>query len=818
MKIKKRFLSILLSIALVLGMMPGMSLTAYAADITGPKDCSELNAGDVIKANATITRTGGQRFYLYINGNEIYINGSNQTVTVEGQYQVTGSYYGITSFTAYSDFIVSSNEPPSGQGTYYWLRLTSHTHNFTYSASGDTITATCTGVGTCGLTDKKATLTIAAPQHTTYGDGKEAAATLTGLQNFNTATSKTIAETDIKYFKATKGEGDTYIKGDEITTGAPTGAGDYLAEITLSGVKTSEGEGKSVAASVGYTIAPITISTAAVADITAPVATEALDTAATTSTEHVTLADSGAITWDPAAPQDGKAAYATEYTATVTATADDNYAFADGATATVNGETATVTKNDDGTLSIAYTFSKTALTPVTITATDKEVTYSADGIAIPVDGMFAITEGAGEATYSVTNGTGEGTFAEGKLTVTKCGTFTVKVSTAATETYAAGAETTATLTVNKADSTAATVTANNRTYDGTAQPLVTVTGETTGGTLKFAVTTENQEPAADAYNFDTTSIPAKTEAGTYYVWYKVIGDANHNDSDAKCIEASIAKATLTITADAKSKTAGEADPELTYTVKGLVDGDKLNGALSRVEGEEAGEYDIKQGTLSAGDNYSIVFTGAKLTIKEKKKITYTAYSGNGATWKKGSEEGLTLTFKRSEDDGTTIDHFTGITVAGKAVDKDKYSAVAGSVVITLKSEYLETLEEGEYLLAAQFDDGEDAEATFTIANADKTDDEVDEPEEEKADDAKVDEPEEEKADDAKVDEPEEEKADDAKIEEPEPEKPVQEAPADNIPKTSDNMNVPGVLFVMDLALLGMIVVMLLIGREKKKRR
>ena len=162
------------------------------------------------------------------------------------------------------------------------------------------------------------------------------------------------------------------------------------------------------------------------------------------------------------------------------------------------------------------------------------------------------------------------------------------------------------------------------------------------------------------------------------------------------------------------------------------------------------------------------------------------------TWKKGSEEGLTLTFKRSEDDGTTIDHFTGIAVAGKAVDKDKYSAVAGSVVITLKSEYHETLEAGEYLLAAQFDDGEDAEATFTIANADKTDD--------------------------KVDEPEEEKADDAKIEEPEPEKPVQEAPADNTPKISDNMNVPGVLFVMDLALLGMIVVMLLIGREKKRRR
>ena len=282
------------------------------------------------------------------------------------------------------------------------------------------------------------------------------------------------------------------------------------------------------------------INSVAVTDITAPAATEALDTAAATSTEHVTLADSGAITWDPAAPQDGKAAYATEYTATVTATADDNYAFADGATATVNGETATVTKNDDGTLSIAYTFSKTALTPVTITATDKEVTYSADGIAIPVDGMFAITEGAGEATYSVTNGTGEGTFAEGKLTVTKCGTFTVKVSTAATETYAAGTETTATLTVNKADSTAATVTANNRTYDGTEQPLVTVEGEPTGGTMQYALGTETK--ATEQY---TTSIPTATNAGTYYVWYKAVGDDNHEDTAPSCVTVNINKAEVT---------------------------------------------------------------------------------------------------------------------------------------------------------------------------------------------------------------------------------------------------------------------------------
>ena len=77
---------------------------------------------------------------------------------------------------------------------------------------------------------------------------------------------------------------------------------------------------------------------------------------------------------------------------------------------------------------------------------------------------------------------------------------------------------------------------------------------------------------------------------------------------------SIAKKTVTVVADAKEKEEGEVDPELTYTVDGLLDEDKLTGALSRLEGEEAGSYDIQLGNLTAPSNYEIEFTGAKLTI------------------------------------------------------------------------------------------------------------------------------------------------------------------------------------------------------------
>ncbi|TDY42369.1 MBG domain-containing protein, partial [Algoriphagus zhangzhouensis] len=75
---------------------------------------------------------------------------------------------------------------------------------------------------------------------------------------------------------------------------------------------------------------------------------------------------------------------------------------------------------------------------------------------------------------------------------------------------------------------------------------------------------------------------------------------------------------ITVTADAGlSKIAGEADPILTYTATGLADGEGMEvfaGSLSRASGEDVGLYAITQGTLSAGDNYTINFIGADFEI------------------------------------------------------------------------------------------------------------------------------------------------------------------------------------------------------------
>ena len=64
------------------------------------------------------------------------------------------------------------------------------------------------------------------------------------------------------------------------------------------------------------------------------------------------------------------------------------------------------------------------------------------------------------------------------------------------------------------------------------------------------MTTENTAPTDDS-EF-STKIPERTDAGTYYVWYKSVGDENHAESvSSKPVEVRIEKAALTLCNDAE---------------------------------------------------------------------------------------------------------------------------------------------------------------------------------------------------------------------------------------------------------------------------
>ena len=98
---------------------------------------------------------------------------------------------------------------------------------------------------------------------------------------------------------------------------------------------------------------------------------------------------------------------------------------------------------------------------------------------------------------------------------------------------------TVTIKVNKATPTFTAPTAQeNLTYTGQEQALITAGSVTSGGTMQYSLT-ENGTYSQD--------IPTGTDAGAYTVWYRVIGDANHNDTAPASVAVSIGKKPLTIT-------------------------------------------------------------------------------------------------------------------------------------------------------------------------------------------------------------------------------------------------------------------------------
>ena len=115
--------------------------------------------------------------------------------------------------------------------------------------------------------------------------------------------------------------------------------------------------------------------------------------------------------------------------------------------------------------------------------------------------------------------------------------------------------------------------------------------------------------------------------------------------------------------------------------------------------------------LSAGEkNMAGDHTKAILDTMLKALTAYDITSGDGSTWKENNKDNG-LTFKVNG----YHKKFAGIVINGTVVDKKYYEIEAGSTIITLKAEYLQTLPAGNYTLLVQYTDGStDGEDTFTI--------------------------------------------------------------------------------------------------------
>ena len=219
--------------------------------------------------------------------------------------------------------------------------------------------------------------------------------------------------------------------------------------------------------------------------------------------------------------------------------------------------------NDLAAKTVVVTIAKADASATAPTA--KTLTYTGAAQALVDAGVAA----GGEMQYSVDNVSYSTTIPQG----TNASNYTVYYKVVGDANHNDMAAKTVAVSIAKADASATAPTAKTLTYTGAAQTLVNA-GVANGGVMQYSL---------DDVSYSTT-IPQGTNAGDYTVYYKVVGDANHNNMAAKTVTVTIAKATLSsvtlvsaevyytgseVTAIVANVKAGEVVvPPVAYTVSG----------------------------------------------------------------------------------------------------------------------------------------------------------------------------------------------------------------------------------------------------------
>ena len=463
----KRILNIALTLVMLLGMFPGMSLTASAADttttITSPATTGTMTITLTIAAASVKTAP---------EANTLTYSGSAQTLTTTGEAGVGTLQYQLGE---------SATTEPTGtwgttvpQGTeakdyYVWYRSRVNDNNIS--------TAGCKTVTIAKASITNATVTLS--DTSLVYNGSEQSVTVSSVKLGDTTLT---ADTDYEVTSGTTGTAkNTY-------TVTVTGKGNYKDTATAQW-------------SIGLATPTIeTIPTASAITYGQKLADSIL-TGGTAKLGDTTVA--GTFAWKNTETKPAVFdSNATEYDVVFTPTDDDNYAAVEcKVKLTVNKADPT---NTVGQLS-AIRGQKLA---------DVALPTADSGAWSWVEDTTTTLENVGMAIYHA------------KFTPNDTANYNtlenVEVEIQVAE---------------KPSAVAATVTANNRTYDGSEKPLVNVDNSTlVGGEMQYALGT-----ATEATQPYTTSIPTATDAGTYFVWYKVVGYDNHNDTAASCITVTISK-------------------------------------------------------------------------------------------------------------------------------------------------------------------------------------------------------------------------------------------------------------------------------------
>lgn len=243
-------------------------------------------------------------------------------------------------------------------------------------------------------------------------------------------------------------------------------------------------------------------------------------------------------------------------------------------------------------------------------------------------------------------------------------------------------------------------------YKGSNQALITA-GTATGGTLYYKLNN-------GTYSKD---LPTAQDAGDYTVYYKVVGDDDHENTEERSFTVTIRKAAVTITARDKSAYVGGTVPVLPvepvkdtdYTISEMYGTDTLEGNVTLTydgtpDMSKAGSTVIKISGTLANDNYTITYVNGKLTVNRRSSgggssssnssanaISTSGKSDNGSisTDKPTAKKGDTVTVTVTPQDGYKLDKLivtdskgNTLTVTDKGDNKYTFTMPSSKVTVT----------------------------------------------------------------------------------------------------------------------------------------
>ena len=295
---------------------------------------------------------------------------------------------------------------------------------------------------------------------------------------------------------------------------------------------------------------------------------------------------------------------------------------------------------------------------------------------------------------------------------TDAGSYTATASSISNANYMLPADKSTSFTISKAvPSVTAAPSANSLTYTGSAQALVTA-GTASGGTMQYSLDKQTYSEA----------IPTGTDAGSYTVYYRVVGDANHEDADGGQVSVTIDKAASSVafasnTANAKigesyaSQTATTIPSGLPLTYSssntGVATVDASSGTVTLVS---PGSTTITA-IFAGNDNYNAAQDSYKLSVAKADAVdvelsfssaTATATYGDAAVNAPAlnNPHQLPLVWTSSNENVAMVNAFGDITIvgAGQAII---YASFAGNDEYQAKTIYF-TLTVNKYPVSVAF--------------------------------------------------------------------------------------------------------------------